>query len=307
MRALITGATGFIGRRLASLLKQPVVLSRNLERARAALPGAEARAWDAEAGPPDPGVFDNVDVVFHLAGEPVAGRRWNEEHKRRVRDSRVLGTRYLVDAIERRSQRPAVLVSASAVGFYGGRGGEVLDESSPPGTDFLARITVEWETEARRAEMLGLRVVNPRMGIVLGEEGGALAKMLTPFKLGVGGRLGDGRQWMPWIHLDDVVGLLLHAANQHDIRGPMNVTAPQPVTNREFTAELGRVLRRPTVFPVPKLALWVAFGEMADVMLASQRVIPRVATETDYPFLFPELPAALRAIFKKEPPAGVAA
>jgi uncharacterized protein (TIGR01777 family) len=296
MRALVTGATGFIGRRLCAHLERPVVLSRDPDRAREALGDVEAFAWDAEAGPPPAEAFRGVEAVFHLAGDPVGDARWSDEKKRRIRESRVLGTRRLVGAIGTLDAPPRVLVSASAVGIYGARGEEVLDESSPPGDDFLADVCRAWESEALAARARGVRVVNPRIGIVLGEGGGALAKMLPLFKLCLGGRLGDGRQWMPWVHVDDVVGIMRFAAERADVEGPINAVAPAPVTNRDFTRALAHVLGRPAVLPAPAFALRLGVGEFARVLLGSQRVVPRAAERAGYRFQHPEIEAALRAI-----------
>ena len=208
-------------------------------------------AWDPLDGPPPAEAFDGVDVVFHLAGESVAEGRWTAAQKARIRESRVLGTRHLVEGISRAERRPRVLVSASAVGYYGDRGDEELTESSPPASDFLAEVCIAWEKEALAAEEAGVRVVTARTGIVLGAGGGALGKMLTPFKLGAGGPLGNGRQWMPWIHVDDLARLYLHAADTDAVRGPMNAVAPNPVTNSEFTKALGRAVHRPAFMPAP--------------------------------------------------------
>lgn len=297
MRTLITGATGFVGQQLLKQLDRPVVLTRNVERARATLPAdATAFAWDPLRGPPPTEAFEGVEAVVHLAGDPVAEGRWNDAKRKRIRDSRTIGTRNLVDGIQRALKPPQVLVSASAVGYYGGRGEEVLDERAKPGQGFLADVCVEWERESARAESLGVRVVNPRIGIVLGSGGGALSKMLLPFKLGLGGRLGDGRQWMPWIHLDDLVGLILYAINTPGLHGAMNAVAPSPVTNRDFTAILAGVLHRPAIFPVPAFGLRLAVGEFAEILLASQRVVPRVAEQSGYTFRYGELKPALEAI-----------
>ena len=295
MRALVTGATGFIGRRLVAKLDHPVVLTRDPDRARAAL-GSDVTpfAWDPVSGPPPADAFRGVDTVFNLAGENVGERRWTKKRKAVIRGSRVEGTRNLVAGIEALRERPKVLVSASAVGYYGHRGDDTLDETAAPGSDFLAELCVAWEAEARRAGAMGLRVVTPRLGVVLGP-GGALSKMLTPFKMGVGGRLGSGRQWMPWIHLDDVVGLLLLAASSPALSGPLNVVAPAPATNREFTKALGAALGRWTIFPMPGLMLRLVVGEFATVLLSSQRVLSRVVPQAGYAYLHPELSGALRA------------
>jgi uncharacterized protein (TIGR01777 family) len=228
----------------------------------------------------------------------VAEGRWTVERKRRIRDSRVLGTRHLVAGLAAEESRPRVLVSASAVGFYGDRGDEELDETSSAGQGFLAEVCAEWEREALEAERLGIRVVCARIGIVLAHGGGAMAKMITPFRLGAGGRLGSGKQWMPWVHLDDVVGILMHASRDARIRGAVNAVGPGPVTNADFTRALGRALHRPAVLPVPSLALRVAFGDMSEILVASQRVFPRAAERTGYAFAHPELGGALAAALR---------
>jgi uncharacterized protein len=296
VKVLVTGATGLVGRELCGQLEQPVVLSRDAAHAEQRLGlGVRAFGWLPESGPPPAAAFEGIDTVFHLAGEPVAEGRWTAEKKRRIEDSRVIGTRQLVAGLSGLPALPRVLICASAVGYYGDRGDQELTEAASQGAGFLADVTGAWEAEARAAERYGVRVVMARLGIVLAARGGALARMLTPFKLGLGGKLGDGRQWMPWVHLDDAVGLLLHAARDERLRGPMNVVGPEPVTNAEFTRELGRALGRPAVFPVPRLALRAAFGELSQVMLASQRVLPGVASETHYTFRYPRLGPALDA------------
>jgi uncharacterized protein (TIGR01777 family) len=296
MRALITGATGFIGRRLLERIDEPVVVTRDPKRVQGKLDGAEIHAWDPMSGPPPPEALRGVEAVFHLAGEPIAEGRWNEAKRRRLRESRVVGTANLVEGIRRAERRPRVLVSASAIGYYGSRGDEVLTESSSAGNDFLAEICAAWEAASAPAAELGVRVVNPRIGIVLGETGGALQKMLTPFKLGLGGRLGDGRQWMSWVHVDDVVGIMLMAADRADLRGPVNATAPKPVTNRDFTRTLAAVLHRPAILPAPAFGLRLLLGEFAEVLLGSQRVLPKVAEAAGYRFQFSDLESVLRSI-----------
>ena len=296
MHALVTGATGFIGRRLVSKLDRPTVLTRDPDRARAMFgPDLPVFAWDPHAGPPPADALRGVEAVFHLAGENVGERRWTKKRKAEIRESRVLGTRNLVAGIDSAKDRPRVLVSASAVGFYGDRGDETLDESAPPGRDFLAELCVAWETESRRAESMGVRVVNPRFGVVLGPGGGALSKMITPFKLGVGGRLGSGGQWMPWIYVDDAVGLLLRAAGEGGLKGPLNAVAPSAVTNLQFTKALGAALGRWTIFPMPGFMLRLVVGEFATVLLSSQKVVPRVAQTANYAYAHPDLDGALRA------------
>ena len=298
MKTLVTGGTGMVGPRLLRMLDQPVVLSRNPERAREKVGHLAGRIirWDPMAGPPPAEAFAGVEAVFHLAGESVAEGRWTAAQKARIRDSRVVGTRNLVQGIAQVSDRPRVLVSASAVGYYGDRGEEELTESASPGRDFLADVCVTWEKEALAAEKLGVRVVTERTGIVLGAGGGALAKMLTPFKLGAGGPLGNGRQWMPWVHVSDLARLYLHAAEHESIRGPMNAVAPHPVRNSEFTKALGRQLRRPAFMPAPYLGLRLLFGEFAQVLFASQRVVPQVALDTGFTFQYPDIAAALKEI-----------
>jgi uncharacterized protein (TIGR01777 family) len=298
MKALVTGATGFVGPRLLRLLDRPVVVTRNPDRARAAVGHLAERIirWNPLEGPPPAEAFEGVDAVLHLAGESVAEGRWTAAQKNRIRDSRVVGTRHLVQGIAQAARKPAVLVSASAVGFYGDRGDEELTESARPADDFLAKVCIDWEREAVAAENAGVRVVTARTGIVLGAGGGALAKMLTPFKLGGGGPLGNGRQWMPWIHVADLARLYVHAVDTTTIRGPMNAVAPNPVRNLEFTKALGRALHRPAFIPAPYFGLRLLFGEFAQVLFASQRVIPRVALDTGFVFQFPEIAAALREI-----------
>jgi hypothetical protein len=296
MRTLVTGATGFIGRKLLAELADPVVLSRNPDKAQDALARGKAFGWDPMAREPPREAFDGVEAVIHLAGEPVAEGRWTDAKKQRILESRTIGTANLVRAICNLPQPPRVLVSASAIGIYGDRGDEPLEERSAPGNDFLADVCRQWEAAADPARERGVRVVHPRIGIVLGSSGGALAKMLTPFKFGLGGRLGSGRQWMSWIHVDDLVGMLLFAAENDRATGPMNAVSPTPVTNREFTRALAAAVHRPAVFPVPGFALRLLLGEFAQILLASQRVLPRAAEKAGYPFRYTDLGTALRSI-----------
>jgi len=299
MKALVTGATGFVGPRLLQLLDRPLVVSRDPDRARRVI-GHLADAvirWNPMDGPLPAEALAGVDAVFHLAGESVAAGRWTRAQKDRIRESRVVGTRHLVQGIAECGHKPAVLVSASAVGWYGDRGDDELTESAAPADDFLAEVCVEWEREARAAERLGTRVVTARTGIVLGMgAGGALERMLLPFRLGAGGPLGSGRQWMPWIHVDDLARMYVHAAVHPEIAGPMNAVSPHPVRNSEFTRALARQLHRPAFMPAPYLGLRIVFGEFAKVLFASQRVVPRVALETGFEFRYPEIAAALREI-----------
>ena len=297
MKALVTGGTGFLGGALVKRLESPRVLSRSAGRAMAVLgDGIEAFDWDPEAGPPPAAALEGVEAVFHLAGDSVGEGRWTAAKKARIRDSREKGTRNLVAGIAAMAKRPRVLVSASAVGWYGDRGEEVLDEAAPPAADFLGKVCEAWEGEARKAEALGVRVVRLRIGVVLGPGGGALGKMLLPFRLGIGGRIGSGRQWWPWVHRDDVVGLALHAAATPTLSGAVNAVSPHPATNLEFTKALGRVRGRPTILPVPAFAIRLALGEFAEVLLASTRALPRTAEQSGYRFRHPELEGALREI-----------
>lgn len=295
MRTLITGATGTIGRALEARLEGPtVIVSRDPRTAARLIPDAEAFAWDGKSDLPVP-ALEGVEAVFHLAGEPVAEGRWTEEKRARIRESRVDGTRAIVRSLAALppEKRPKALVCASAVGFYGSRGDEVLTEASAPSEGFLPDVCKAWEDEAWAAEGLGVRVVMLRIGIVLAREGGALAKMLPLFKVGLAGRLGSGEQWMPWVHVDDVVALFVHAARNESLRGPVNAVSPDPVTNADFTRGVARALRRPAFFAAPAAILRLALGEMADVVLASQRVLPERAVASGFAFAFPSLDDAL--------------
>lgn len=299
MKVTVTGATGMIGQALVRALlargDAVTALSRSPDRARAALGDVRALAWpEPKAEPPPPEALEAQDGVVHLLGEPVA-QRWSERAKREIRDSRVLATRQLVAGLRETAQRPGVLVSQSATGWYGARGDEPVDESAPPADDFLAGVVAEWEAEARRAEDLGIRVVMTRTGVVLSETGGALEKMLPPFKLGVGGPVAGGRQYVPWIHTRDVVGALLFCLENPAAEGPVNLTAPQPVTNRELSKALGRVLGRPAIAPVPALAVKALYGEMATIVTSGARAVPRRLNDLGYEFREPGLDAALRA------------
>jgi len=295
MRITASGASGFIGKRLVPLLEQSGhtvhILGR---RPHAGLPtSARFSIWDPEAGSPPRESLRDSEAVIHLAGEPIA-QRWSPEVKRRIRSSRVNGTKALVDAITSLEKPPAVLVAASAVGYYGDRGEEELTEASGPGKGFLPEVCVEWETEAMRAASLGVRVVVIRTGIALGKGGGALGKMLPPFQVGLGGPLGTGHQWMPWIHLDDLCGLYRWAVENDRASGPVNAAAPVAVRNAEFTRALGRALHRPAILPIPKFGLRLLYGEMAEVLFDSQRVLPKTAPEGGFEFKHPEIFAAFK-------------
>jgi uncharacterized protein len=300
VRVAVTGATGMIGRALVAALlargDEVAALSRDAGRAREVLPpGVEAFSWPAPKDQPPPTeALEGVDGVIHLLGESIA-QRWTDSARREIRDSRVLATRNLVASLAKLSDPPGVLVSQSASGYYGPRGDERVDESGAAGDDFLARVSVDWEGEARKAEDLGMRVALTRTGVVLSPSGGALEKMLPFFKLGVGGPVAGGRQYVPWIHLDDMVGALIFSLDDPDARGPVNVSAPAPVTNKELSKTLGRVLRRPAFAPVPALAVKTLYGEMASVVTQGVRMVPRRLEELGYEFKRPELEPALRA------------
>ncbi|WP_394846037.1 TIGR01777 family oxidoreductase [Pendulispora brunnea] len=303
MRTLLTGATGLLGKALLSKLEIATVLSRNPDRARSEFASSggsipKVYGWDPTAGPAPAEAVRHADVIFNLAGEPV-GERWTEEKKRRIYESRVLGTRNLVSALRAAPSndgRPRVLVSASAVGYYGDRGDDELDENAPSGHDFLAQVCADWEREAMAARESGLRVICVRIGLVLAAKGGALGRMIGPFKMGVGGRLGDGNQWWPWIHIDDAVGILLHASRKDELSGPVNAVSPNPVTNAEFTRALGKAIRRPTICAMPKMALRIALGEFSDAVLFSQRAFPAAAKRSGYAFEHENLPGALASL-----------
>jgi len=292
----LTGATGLLGPRLVAALQQRgesvTVLSRDPERARSQLGDVRTIGWDALAEPAPAEALAGAWAVVHLAGEPLA-QRWSESAKRAIRDSRVLGTRNLVAGIAALSERPAVLLSGSAIGYYGPRGEEPIDEDAPAGIDFLAQVCVGWEAEAQAAASLGLRVVCMRTGVVLDRSGGALAKMLPPFRLGVGGPVAGGRQYIPWIHVADHLGLMLAALDGADWAGAVNATAPDPATNAEFSRQLGRALHRPAVLPVPGLVLRALYGEMAEIVTTGARVVPAKALVLGYEFEYPQLPQAL--------------
>lgn len=294
MQITLTGASGFIGHRLVTQLDARGHQLHLLGRAprKGMLAAARFSIWDAAASEPPAESLEGSDAVVHLAGEPVA-QRWTAEVKRRIRSSRVDSTNLLVNALARMPQRPKVLVCASAVGYYGDRGEDLLPESSKPGEGFLPEVCVEWEHAAARARELGMRVVLVRIGIVLHPDGGALEQMLPPFKWGVGGKIGSGEQWMSWIHIDDMVRLLVHAAESPGVDGPLNAVSPNPVRNSEFTLILGRTLRRPAMIPVPEFAVRAMFGEMASVVTSSLRVVPQSTLTSGFSFEHENLGPAL--------------
>jgi uncharacterized protein len=291
MRVAVTGATGTIGRALAAALAE-----RGDDVTRLSRSAPDSAIWaHPKSEPPPADALRGRDGVVHLLGEQIA-QRWNDEAKREIRDSRILSTRNLVTALGElpEAERPTVLVSQSAAGWYGHRGDERLDESASAGDDFLAQLSADWEAEARRAEELGVRVAINRTGMVLSASGGALEKMLPFFKAGIGGPVAGGRQYVPWVHLDDVVGAILFELDGDAASGPINLTAPEPATNRELSKALGRVLRRPAFAPVPALAVKALYGEMAEIVTTGQRAVPARLRELGYRFRQPDLEAALR-------------
>jgi uncharacterized protein (TIGR01777 family) len=302
MNILITGATGFVGRRLCEMLHQAGhtvrALSRDSVAAKQRVPHLkEVFPWNPLQELPPLQAFEGCDAIINLAGESIAGR-WTTAKKQLIRDSRVLGTKNLVNALAQLSSRPKMLISASAIGYYGDRGEETLTEDAAPGSDFLAQVCRDWENEALKAESLGMRVVRLRIGLVLGRGGGTLQALLPLFRVGLGGPLGSGRQWWSWIHRDDLCRLIVQILANENVSGPINATAPQPVRQKEFAQVLGRVLRRPAFLPTPAFALKIALGEFADGILASQRALPRRAQEMGYRFQFEELEGALREILQ---------
>jgi uncharacterized protein (TIGR01777 family) len=303
-RVTLTGATGLIGSRLVRALRdrgdEVTVLSRDPGRARETLGGdVEAHAWDPGTAPAPAAALSGRDAVVHLAGENVA-QRWSEDAKRRIHDSREQGTRHLVEGLRAAEPRPAVLVSASAVGYYGPHGGEPLAEDTPPGDDFLARVCVVWEREAQAAEELGLRVVRVRTGVVLDKDGGALGKMLPFFKAGVGGPVAGGSQLMPWVHADDVAGIYLRAVDDAAWSGPVNATAPEPVSNKAFSSALGRALHRPAIAPVPAFAIQLLYGDMSEIVTKGQNAVPQRTLALGYRHAHTDLDEALRSALRSD-------
>lgn len=303
MKILISGSSGFIGTALVEALAHEGHTVCRLVRpqsARLGAPQGSAVRWDPLSGEMDSAAAEGTEAVVNLAGASIAEGRWSEARKRVLRSSRVDATRQLVSALFRLARPPQVFVSASAIGYYGDRGDEELAEQSPAGNDFLATLARDWEAEAARAARFGARVVLLRFGLVLARHGGALPRMLLPFRLGLGGRLGSGKQWMSWLTLTEVVGIIRYALGAAALRGPVNAVTPNPVRNADFTGILGRVLRRPTLFPAPAVALRLALGEMAQaLLLSSQRVLPRELEELGYGFEQPRLEPALRALLNR--------
>lgn len=298
MKILVTGSTGLIGSRLCSSLSAE---GRHVLRmVRKTSAGGDEISWDPSSGKLDAGALEGIDTVIHLAGENIAGGRWTAERKRRIWDSRTVGTRFLAQALAHLSNPPKTLISVSAVGYYGDRGEEQLSEESTPGTGFLPDLCREWERATEPAAGRGIRVVIPRLGTVLSPKGGALALMLPVFRLGMGGRIGSGSQYMSWIAMEDLVDVIHHAMHCESLKGPVNAVSPNPATNLLFSKTLGRVLSRPVFLALPSFAARIVFGEMAkEALLASARVFPARLRDSGYPFRFPELEAALRHAFLK--------
>jgi len=292
----ISGASGLIG----SALTESLVADghRVLKLTRGGVTGDDAIGWDPEAGRIDAPGLEGLDAIVHLAGEGIGEKRWSDEQKKKILDSRVRGTAVLAAAVASRERKPRVFVSGSAIGYYGSCGNNVLTEDSPPGTDYLAQVCVAWEAQTKAAIEAGVRTVITRTGIVLDAHGGALAKMLLPFKLGIGGRQGSGKQWMSWVALADEVGAIRHAIDNESVSGPINIVAPNPVTNADFAHALGEALHRPTVLPTPLLPLKVRLGSelVESLLLASQRGKPAQLEATGYEFRYDTLAAALEAI-----------
>lgn len=299
-RVLVSGVSGPIGSALLPSLKSSRAVVTRLIRPESSnrVGGDDEKIpWNPEE-PISPETVSGFDAVIHLAGESIVGR-WTAEKKKRIRDSRVVGTRHLAQALAQAKNKPQVFVCSSAIGYYGDRGDEILREESAPGTGFLPDVCRQWEEATRPAAAAGIRTVQIRTGVVLSTNGGALAKMLTPFKLGAGGRMGDGRQWMSWIDVQDMIGAIHHILQSDLLHGPINMVAPKPVTNAEFTQTLARVLSRPAIFPMPAFAVKLAFGEMGEtVLLGSQRVEPAQLVTSGYPFRFRDLTASLENSLK---------
>ena len=294
MNIAISGSHGFIGSAVVTALAGAGHRIIPLIRGRSAVEGGIA--WSSEAAYVDTAKLEGIDAVVHLAGEPIPGR-WTPQKKARILESRFQGTRLLAEAVSHLAKPPKVFVCASAIGYYGDRGEEILREESPSGGGFLAQVCRAWEAATEPAAKKGIRVVNLRIGIVLGAGGGALAQMLTPFRMGVGGRIGSGKQWMSWIALDDLVGVIQHVLTTANLQGPVNAVAPNAVTNAEFTRTLGKVLSRPTIFPLPAFVVKLAFGQMGEeALLGSQRVEPARLKASSYKFRYPELEGALRHV-----------
>jgi len=304
MKIVVTGSTGLVGTALVPALvargHEVVRLVRADAVSQDAVGNVSAAKWHPERGEIDTAALAGCDAAVHLAGENISEGRWSDEKKRRIIESRRQGTRLLAETLARLTPRPRALVSASATGYYGDRGDEVLTEESASGKNFVAEVCREWESATEPAGAAGIRTVSLRFGIVLSGEGGALSKMLTPFKLGVGGKIGSGAQYYSWITIDDAIGVILHALENESLTGPVNTVSPQPLRNSEFTSIIGRVISRPTIFPVPAFAARLAFGEMADeLLLASARAEPAKLQAANFEFKHPTLEGALRHLLGK--------
>ncbi len=299
MKILISGASGLVGTHLIPVLEAKGHEIYSLVRKTPK--SANEIQWNAKTGfsEKEQARLEDFDAVVHLAGDNVASENWSQEKKRRIRESRTTGTRVLVEALKATQNPPKTFVSASASGFYGDRKDEVLTEESPKGAGFLPDVCDEWEKEARKAEEFGARVVNPRIGVVLAKDGGALDKMLTPFKLGVGGVVGSGKQWMPWIALDDLLGVIIFALENESLRGAVNTISPGIVTNEQFTKALGAAVHRPTILPIPEFAIKLLYGEMGEtLLLTGQRMIPEKLQEAGFEFQYPKLEDALKHVLE---------
>ncbi len=297
MNVLITGGTGFIGGALSRELRNSghnvIVTTRRQTDSK------EKLTWNLPALIPSD-TMSNIDAVVNLAGESIASGRWTKKRKQLIMSSRMNITRALVQSMQNANPKPKVLISASAIGFYGPRGDEFVTEDAPAGTDFLADVCRAWEAEALKAEETGVRVVPVRIGGVLESDGGALPKMIMPFKFFLGGPVGSGKQWFSWVHRDDIIGIIKYALENESISGPINLTAPEPVTNKEFSSALGRAISRPSWLPVPGFIVKITIGELGDILLTGQRVLPEKALKAGYKFKHPDVDEALRAIFEKQ-------
>lgn len=299
MKVLVTGATGFVGsvvvRQLLEGGDQVVVLTRNIPKAALTL-GSQCSyfQWPDSNELPDAAAFEGVDAVINLMGEGIADKKWTDEQKKIIRNSRIIGTKNLVEVISKLDKKPSTFISTSAIGIYGNRGPEDITEASTTGSDFLAKLCTDWEAEASKAQSFVKRLVLIRVGVVLGHNGGALKKMLLPFKLGLGGPLGTGNQYMSWIHVEDLAAMYVEAVKNNSINGIYNGTAPYPATNKEFTHTLGKTLKRPTVLPAPAFAIKAVFGEMSAVLLEGQKVLPKKFKEVNFRYRYPTLEMALK-------------
>jgi uncharacterized protein (TIGR01777 family) len=300
MNILVSGSTGMVGNALIPVLTAAGHEVIRLVRVKSRTPSKEIIGWDPAANYIDAAGLEGLDAVVHLAGEPIASGRWNAAKKTRIRSSRVQGTRLLCETLSHVAKPPQTLLCASAIGYYGDRGDELLSETSPVGSGFLADVCRDWEAACEPARQKGIRVVNARFGVIMSTHGGALAKMLTPFKMGAGGIIGSGKQYMSCISIDDCIAAIVHSLNTSSVVGPVNFVGPTPVTNRDFTKTIGKVLARPTIFPMPAFAARLAFGEMADeLLLGSDRVEPKKLLDSGYAFRHGDLETALRHVLER--------